>query len=267
MTVPKLLATRDYVDTTVAAGGNFYGAFASRPTAGVAGAIATYSDVGALQQVDDGTKWRNLIWNRAYDAPPPAASLTTQANFSTSTITDNASALLFTPAVTDPSTPRTRFAGVPIVTLSEAAATCIVEFQVASHNAGFGVSMRESSSGKLVYFGLNVVPSGTKTSLERLSYTSETGAYTGTGAVFPVSQDIYNGLVPRQSPLRLRMRVSGSNLVLEFDRGFGAGWQAYETLALTTYFTTAPTHVGVGCYIQTGTAVSCNYTHLSFAGV
>jgi hypothetical protein len=253
-------------------GSNFYGAYASRPAAGNAGAIATFTDNLALQQVDTGSAWKNLILGSPLDEPPDAAALSAHYNnFGTSTLVSDANRLIFTPQVTAPGTDRFRGAGLPIVTLASFSVSCVVDFRVPSDNGGFGVAVHESATGKTLLLAVCVIPALALTAVYQIYFADDTLGITSSSNLFFLpdgAAGFYNSWVPGPTaPFKLRMSVSaGILLLLEMDIGRGLGWQTMAALPIAAFFTTAPDFGGIGAYVQTATPFQGNYLHLGFTG-
>lgn len=157
-------------------GGTGYGTFASKPSAGTAGALYTPSD-GMSQWVDDGTVWRPIVQGIVGNAPPAAASWTKQDyNSAVGTLVDAGGGVVLRNTAHDANDrPTVAYKAVP------SAPYTVTAYLEATYNydnyTHYGMVLRDGT-GAMVYMAI-AAESGYWT---KIYLTNTSGVITGTYA-------------------------------------------------------------------------------------
>ncbi len=233
-------------------------AFGSRPS-NTNGQVF-YPNDGGFQQIGDGTNWWNVVSGVPLKEPPATATIATQTNFGTSSLTKTNGLLVFSPQVA--TGPALRTSGKTIVTLASAVVTAGASTAAPSSNYNaWCVYMRESGTGKIYSFGgFNSLSSHTLTTEKWTSATARSSFtdYAYHKYTFP------NG----GFPLLLRLAISGANVLAQVSSDGGLNFSTFETVAKTTAFTTAPDEFGICCHVENNTTPgpTMSFFTLTFAG-
>lgn len=215
------------------------GAYASRPAAGTAGA-QYFSTDGTRQFVDDGTNWRPNI-NGCLGTQPATVSNWTWVNQSTATATDVGGAIHLASASNNVDSWR-----MLVRSLSPANSYTLLAhirpLLYAANYATASIVLRESSSGKLVTFGLVRNTAGTPD----LQVTKWTNATTWVASYIDLT------LTPMISDgVWLRVVDDGANRVCSWSFD-GKNFMQAHTVGRTDFCT--PDQYGVGVNPLNGAA-------------
>lgn len=99
-----------------------------------------------------------------------------------------------------------------------------------------GLTLYESGTGKYLTFIYDTEAGAPQLYTFRYTDLNTFGAVVTTGPRMPGGA----------FPFLQRVSLSGSNYVFEYSLNDGESWETFTTIAVTTAFTTAATHVGIG---------------------
>lgn len=231
--------------------------FANRPS-NTNGQIF-YPNNGGFQQIGDGTSWWNVVGGCPLKEPPATATIATQTNFGTSSLTKTNGTLVYAPQAG--TGPLLRTAGKSIVTLSAAVVTAGAAMIAPSGvTVGWGVYMRESGTGKIL--ALYYTGTSSLALLERGSWSSATSRSTFT------DYTVWADGVTNAVPILLRLAISGSNVLVQVSYDGGLNFANFDSIAKTSAFTTAPDEFGIVAFVANNTTPGPTITYytLTFAG-
>ena len=231
------------------------GAFSSRPAA-AAGVVFVPTDGGYLQ-ASDGTNWYNVVSGVPMREPPAVATIATQTNFGTSTLTKTSGVLVFTAQKT--AGPNVRTAGKSIVTLSGSSCTVVGNVNTpAGAASGVGPYFRESSTGKIYSACLTLGASGYSVQVERWTSATARGAL---AEYILNTRGLANGM-----PIFLRVAPVSTNMSVQisFD---GSTFSEIHSTVTTTAFTTAANEFGLAAHVENVTTDAVHVvSYLAFVG-
>jgi len=239
----------------VTSGGVTVNAFSSRPAAGSNVSFAPTN--GGFFQVNDGTNWYNVVNGVPVRQPPAVATLATQTNFGTSTLTLTNGVLVFTPQKAVG--PNVRTAGKAIVTLASSIVTAVCNTNTpAGTLAGAGVYYRESSSGKIYSATMGVYSSGYSVLVERWTNATTRAA---------VAEYVLNTrLFPNGMPAFIRVRPVSTNMSVQVSAD-GQNFAEIHSTVTTTAFTTAANEFGICAHVENNTTDAIHvFPGLAFVG-
>jgi hypothetical protein len=218
-------------------GGATVGTFANRPAAGHAGALYIATDSPIAQWVDDGSAWRPLIQGQALGTQVPAASNWTSFG-SGATVADNKGTLTLTQAANG-SSALMRGVTIPLSSSSMFVQGCATIVGTGAAQAWLQIGLREAATGKSVTANVSLAVSGAQIpgSAHVYRQTNVSDSRSSLGLIWSV---------PFNSPTAVRVRRSGSSVLVELSSDFST-W--YQIDSVSGAFTSAPDQV---CFATAG---------------
>lgn len=217
--------------------------YANLPPAGLAGRIFMPTD-GMSVLRDNGTTWKAFGPVQPIILPPTGVSGWTWVNQQSATVTNASTGIqLVCPGTGSPVTGGLVTTGIGTTSVQSGAVwtSTFDSFSTNAFSASWGVMMFETGTNKYaamrVMFHQNVSANFASTFQAVFSYgvnTTETAATSRFGAFSP------------HSPTYARLRISGGNVIGEITQDLQQPtWAQMGSIATTTAFTSAPTHVGI----------------------
>lgn len=218
------------------------GAFASRPAAGNAGDLYLPTD-GALIYEDTGSAWRAFGPVLPFTSPPPAVSSLTWVNQGTATTDETKGGILLTGPTTSTNSLR-------LLVKAKAAAPCTLTvggvysiYSTAAPGAAVnsaGVVLRESSTGKIISYGLAMNSGGGYDVFSSVRWTDATTFSAGNGSGILPPDDNY--------PF-LRLTDDGTNHIWSASKN-GQTWIPLLTIGRTAFLANGGDQWGI--YVNAG---------------
>ena len=214
--------------------------------AGNAGREYFVTDAGVSHWVDDGTLLRPIVQGVLATEPPSAATFGTQVNWSTSTLTKTNGLLFINGASASGGVARLSVTTIPTPSACQIQAHAVPRNNSAlatvanssSPDPGLSVVMYEQSTGKFALMGFGYATSYQNPGAVPFLVTS--GGYWASTSSRTSANDLMQwGQIPF-----FRLRISGGTVFHEQSWDLQT-WDQINSVAVTTVFTTQPSHYGV----------------------